>query len=58
MGEKTNEHKAAGSEETVRRVPLGKQTSGQLAETKLRVVGNEGVNRPVLDVAAFNSFIG
>lgn len=40
-----------------RRAPLGTRSKAQAAETKQRIVGNN-TRVPILDVAAFNSFIG
>lgn len=56
-GKKGNEHKPVGSEEKSHRQPLGKRSGAQVADTKARIVGVDG-GKPVLDVAAFNSFIG
>jgi hypothetical protein len=55
---KGNEHRPVGSEETAHRQPLGKRNPGQVAHTKLRIVGDDDTKKPTLDVAAFNSFIG
>jgi hypothetical protein len=51
------EHENAGSDENVQRTPLGQRSKAQTNETKFRIVGNE-TRVPILDVAAFNSFIG
>ena len=41
----------------VARIPLGRRGKAQTNDTKIRVVG-VGTRVPILDVAAFNSFIG
>jgi len=44
-------------QEKAARTPLGSRGKAQTNETKIRIVG-VGTRVPILDVAAFNSFIG
>jgi hypothetical protein len=43
--------------EQAQRIPLGQRSKAQTDNTKLRIVGTD-TRVPILDVAAFNSFIG
>ena len=52
-----NETAEPAADRKPQRVPLGHRSKAQAAETKQRIVGND-TRVPILDVAAFNSFIG
>lgn len=60
MEKKANEHKPVGSEETSHRgARIGHRDVSGKAHTRKRIVGDDDApNKPSLDVAAFNSFIG
>lgn len=52
----TVEQQSAGTK-PAQRTPLGKRGKANTNDTKLRIIGND-TRVPILDVAAFNSFIG
>ena len=61
MGDKkANEHKPVGSEQKAHRVPFGRKSKAQVNATAFRILGEDadGKKTKILDVAAFNSFIG
>lgn len=50
------EDEKVNSQEKIQRIPLGQRSKAKANETRARIVGDEP--RLVLDVAAFNSFVG
>lgn len=51
------EPEQSDAEDKPQRQPLGQRSKAQANQTKFRIVGNS-TKVPILDVAAFNSFIG